>query len=127
MDNNFFFVSVFEFEAVKASKRFTNKRSDHPPFDSFRLITDQWMILLRPFLLHSSRSTCHRLLHTSLQQHYVPIQRQAMFQDSKIELTEVEEKICDLFDKCTTYLKEEKNITTSCRFAGGWVRDKVNR
>jgi tRNA nucleotidyltransferase (CCA-adding enzyme) len=45
---------------------------------------------------------------------------------SKIALTAVEDQICTLLDECTQKLKEEKGITTSCRIAGGWVRDKVN-
>ncbi|RDB28981.1 CCA tRNA nucleotidyltransferase, mitochondrial [Hypsizygus marmoreus] len=45
--------------------------------------------------------------------------------EMKVELTEAENKICVLFDECTTYLKKEKGIVTSCRIAGGWVRDKL--
>lgn len=43
----------------------------------------------------------------------------------KIQLTETEEKICVLLDKCKEYLQAEKGISTTCRIAGGWVRDKV--
>ncbi|KAF8887799.1 hypothetical protein BD779DRAFT_1672615 [Infundibulicybe gibba] len=42
-----------------------------------------------------------------------------------IELTEVEDQICVLFDECTNYLANEKQVTTTCRIAGGWVRDKL--
>ncbi|KAF8640569.1 hypothetical protein AX17_000231 [Amanita inopinata Kibby_2008] len=42
-----------------------------------------------------------------------------------IELTPAEDQICTLIDECTTFLKREQNITTSCRIAGGWVRDKL--
>jgi tRNA nucleotidyltransferase (CCA-adding enzyme) len=45
--------------------------------------------------------------------------------DLKIELTEVENQLCTLLDECCTDLKETKSINTSCRIAGGWVRDKV--
>lgn len=45
--------------------------------------------------------------------------------EMKIELTNVEEEICVLLDDCTKHLAE-KGIVTSCRIAGGWVRDKVN-
>lgn len=44
---------------------------------------------------------------------------------SRISLTETESKICTLLDECTTHLREEQGITTSCRIAGGWVRDKL--
>ncbi|KAG6814460.1 hypothetical protein H0H92_007464 [Tricholoma furcatifolium] len=43
----------------------------------------------------------------------------------QITLTDKEAQICDLLDACTKALKEEKCITTSCRIAGGWVRDKL--
>lgn len=46
--------------------------------------------------------------------------------DMRIELNDVEDEICVLFDDCSKYLREEKGITTTCRIAGGWVRDKVN-
>lgn len=44
----------------------------------------------------------------------------------EIHLSEQEEQICDLLSGCTQYLKEEKGVSTSCRIAGGWVRDKVS-
>jgi tRNA nucleotidyltransferase (CCA-adding enzyme) len=46
--------------------------------------------------------------------------------DMKIELTEVENQLCTLLDECCTDLKESKGLDTSCRIAGGWVRDKVS-
>jgi len=45
--------------------------------------------------------------------------------DLEIELTEVENRLCVLFDECTKHLQETQGINTSCRIAGGWVRDKV--
>ncbi|KAJ7275527.1 hypothetical protein B0H12DRAFT_264735 [Mycena haematopus] len=45
--------------------------------------------------------------------------------DMKIELTEFENQLCTLLDECCTYLRETKNVNTSCRIAGGWVRDKL--
>jgi tRNA nucleotidyltransferase (CCA-adding enzyme) len=45
----------------------------------------------------------------------------------KVELNDVEDRICELFDDCSKYLRKEKGTTTTCRIAGGWVRDKVNR
>jgi len=44
----------------------------------------------------------------------------------EIRLTEVESQLCTLLDDCTKYLAE-KGTRTSCRIAGGWVRDKVSR
>lgn len=48
--------------------------------------------------------------------------------NSQVQLTEVEEKICLLLDECTTWMKQTGggSNTTTCRIAGGWVRDKVN-
>ncbi|KAF5361407.1 hypothetical protein D9758_006232 [Tetrapyrgos nigripes] len=45
--------------------------------------------------------------------------------DMKVELTPVEEQICTLLDECRDHLKNEQNISTTCRIAGGWVRDKL--
>ncbi|KAF9040369.1 hypothetical protein BDZ89DRAFT_1060461 [Hymenopellis radicata] len=42
-----------------------------------------------------------------------------------VQLTETEDQLCTLLDECTTYLRNEKGINTSCRIAGGWVRDKL--
>ncbi|KIY45512.1 hypothetical protein FISHEDRAFT_76687 [Fistulina hepatica ATCC 64428] len=39
----------------------------------------------------------------------------------KIELEDVEDRICTLLDECTQQLKSEKSISTSCRIAGGWL------
>ncbi|KAF5377152.1 hypothetical protein D9615_006354 [Tricholomella constricta] len=50
----------------------------------------------------------------------IPIQT-----EMKIELTDAENKICELLDDCTKSLKEKQGIVTSCRIAGGWVRDKL--
>ncbi|KAG6837904.1 hypothetical protein H0H93_013057 [Arthromyces matolae] len=43
----------------------------------------------------------------------------------QITLTDQEAQVCELLDGCTKALSEEKGITTSCRIAGGWVRDKL--
>ncbi|KAG7090796.1 hypothetical protein E1B28_009880 [Marasmius oreades] len=51
--------------------------------------------------------------------------RIAIPDEMKIELTETEEKICILLDKCRKHLQEVKEIHTECRIAGGWVRDKL--
>jgi tRNA nucleotidyltransferase (CCA-adding enzyme) len=47
--------------------------------------------------------------------------------DLKIELTEVENQLCVFLDECCADLKETKGLVTSCRIAGGWVRDKVQQ
>lgn len=44
----------------------------------------------------------------------------------QVELTDLENQICTLLDKCADEIKQEKGIAMSCRIAGGWVRDKVN-
>jgi tRNA nucleotidyltransferase (CCA-adding enzyme) len=41
-----------------------------------------------------------------------------------VTLSEDEERLCALLDECTRHLAE-KGTRTSCRIAGGWVRDKV--
>ncbi len=44
----------------------------------------------------------------------------------QVNLTDIEEQICVLVDGCTKHLKNEQGIETTCRIAGGWVRDKVH-
>ncbi|KAA1468397.1 hypothetical protein DENSPDRAFT_833680 [Dentipellis sp. KUC8613] len=43
----------------------------------------------------------------------------------EIRLTDVEDRLCTLLDECTKYLAESQGTNTSCRIAGGWVRDKL--
>lgn len=43
----------------------------------------------------------------------------------EIHLTEQESQLCTLLDECTQYMKETEGIETTCRIAGGWVRDKL--
>ncbi|TFY66207.1 hypothetical protein EVG20_g4884 [Dentipellis fragilis] len=43
----------------------------------------------------------------------------------EIRLTDVEDQLCTLLDECTKYLAESQGTNTSCRIAGGWVRDKL--
>jgi len=52
------------------------------------------------------------------------MQRIYLPEPPKIELTEEERSVCQLLNDCTASL-HEKGISTSCRIAGGWVRDKV--
>lgn len=42
-----------------------------------------------------------------------------------VHLNEVEDRLCSLLDEFVQHLKEQDGIQTTCRFAGGWVRDKV--
>lgn len=44
----------------------------------------------------------------------------------EIHLTKVESEICTLLDGCTDWMRDEHGVNTSCRIAGGWVRDKVS-
>ncbi|KAI0825228.1 hypothetical protein BC628DRAFT_1320460 [Trametes gibbosa] len=43
----------------------------------------------------------------------------------EIKLTDDENELCTLLDQCTRHMKESEGIETSCRIAGGWVRDKL--
>jgi len=43
----------------------------------------------------------------------------------EISLTEVEAKLCTLLDEYVQHLENRNGTRTSCRIAGGWVRDKV--
>ncbi|KAI3615481.1 trna nucleotidyltransferase [Moniliophthora roreri] len=54
-----------------------------------------------------------------------PVERVSAPAETNVELTEVEEKICVLLDRCKKHLETEKGIHTECRIAGGWVRDKL--
>ncbi|TRM65648.1 hypothetical protein BD626DRAFT_485438 [Schizophyllum amplum] len=54
-----------------------------------------------------------------------PRQRIAVPQELTVRLTDDEDRLCTLLDDCANYLRDEKGITTSCRIAGGWVRDKL--
>ncbi|KII94426.1 hypothetical protein PLICRDRAFT_172076 [Plicaturopsis crispa FD-325 SS-3] len=42
-----------------------------------------------------------------------------------VALSATESQICTLLDECTQHLKKEHGLVTSCRIAGGWVRDKL--
>jgi tRNA nucleotidyltransferase (CCA-adding enzyme) len=64
-----------------------------------------------------SRSVSFR--HAQIDRNPIPIPEQP-----DVHLTEVEAKLCTLLDDCTKYLAD-KGTYTSCRIAGGWVRDKV--
>lgn len=64
-----------------------------------------------------SRSVSFR--HTHIERNPIPIPERL-----EIRLTDVESQLCVLLDDCTRHLAE-KGMHTTCRIAGGWVRDKV--
>ncbi|KAK7064653.1 tRNA nucleotidyltransferase [Favolaschia claudopus] len=74
--------------------------------------------LLPSHLLRLRTISSMALLRTSTR-------RQIPNDNLKIELTETEHQLCTLLDECCTDLKQTKDISTSCRIAGGWVRDKL--
>ena len=53
------------------------------------------------------------------------MERVAIPDKMEIRLTEAESELCTLLDGCTAWMREHQNMNTSCRIAGGWVRDKV--
>ena len=55
-----------------------------------------------------------------------PIPRVVPPENFKIDLTQIETSVCELLDGCANSLREEKGISTTCRIAGGWVRDKAS-
>jgi len=58
--------------------------------------------------------------------HNTSVRRTTAPDKLEVHLTDVETRICELLHECSKFLREEKGIKTSCRIAGGWVRDKVN-
>lgn len=58
--------------------------------------------------------------------HTPPVHRIIAPKNMEIHLTDVEKNICDLLQDCITFLLHEKGLPTTCRIAGGWVRDKVD-
>ncbi|KAJ7139600.1 hypothetical protein C8R44DRAFT_764909 [Mycena epipterygia] len=75
-----------------------------------------WLRRISPFILHSRRNLSMALSHSTSRK--IP-------GNMKIELTDVENKLCVLLDECCVDLKENKGLSASCRIAGGWVRDKL--
>ena len=71
----------------------------------------------------------HRLVFPLLR----PVQRSRSFywnrvsipRKMNVQLTAEEDELCTLLDQCTRAMKEAEGIETTCRIAGGWVRDKV--
>ncbi|KZV76945.1 hypothetical protein PENSPDRAFT_679619 [Peniophora sp. CONT] len=58
---------------------------------------------------------------------FKPVQpdRIAIPKDMSVTLSDQESQLCQLLDEFTQQLEQEKGIKTSCRIAGGWVRDKL--
>ncbi|EIN13477.1 hypothetical protein PUNSTDRAFT_36796, partial [Punctularia strigosozonata HHB-11173 SS5] len=56
----------------------------------------------------------------------IRVERVHVPENMRIDLTPEEGQLCTLLDECTASLREKHNITTTCRIAGGWVRDKVS-
>lgn len=46
-------------------------------------------------------------------------------ENSRIDLTQIESTVCELLNGCANFIHQEKGISTTCRIAGGWVRDKL--
>jgi len=75
------------------------------------------LALGRPQIRIMARSVSFK--HAHIDRNAIPIPDRL-----DIRLTEVESQLCTLLDDCTKYLAD-KGTHTSCRIAGGWVRDKV--
>ncbi|KAJ7748539.1 hypothetical protein DFH07DRAFT_830133 [Mycena maculata] len=83
---------------------------------------------LMPFLLRQITSFILRPPKKSVQCRAMALlrrPRRRIPEDMKIELTALENELCVLLDECCVDLKETKGLSTSCRIAGGWVRDKL--
>lgn len=83
---------------------------------------DVCMLLLRP--LNAIRPTFSR--HLTRYPSYRPMTRVQIPENMEIHLNDSENEICALLDGCTKWMKTERGVDTSCRIAGGWVRDKVS-
>ena len=80
--------------------------------------------MLRYLITTTHNQTLHRIRVMSFMR--TPIDRNRIHIPERLDirLTEAESQLCVLLDDCTKQLAE-KGIHTSCRIAGGWVRDKV--
>jgi hypothetical protein len=94
-------------------------------FDSTCLVTHRMLraralgcfALATPHIRAMSRSVSFK--HVHIHRDPIPIPDRL-----DIRLTDVESQLCNLLDDCTKHLAEN-GVHTSCRIAGGWVRDKV--
>lgn len=92
-------------------------------FDPTCLVTQRMLRALRcshlvtPHIHAMSRSVSFK--HAHIERNSIPIPDRL-----DIRLTDVESQLCNLLDDCTKHLAEN-GVHTSCRIAGGWVRDKV--
>jgi tRNA nucleotidyltransferase (CCA-adding enzyme) len=74
-------------------------------------------LVTTPHIRAMSRSVSSK--HAHINRNPIPIPDRL-----DIRLTDVESQLCNLLDDCTKHLAEN-GVHTSCRIAGGWVRDKV--
>lgn len=56
----------------------------------------------------------------------IPVKRCVATSEMCVQLTEDEDRICQLLDDYVKDTQEEPSTRTVCRIAGGWVRDKVS-
>ena len=73
------------------------------------------------------RQTARQLSIMATKVSFKPVKpdRIAIPQHMSVALSDQELQLCQLLDECTRELEREKGVKTSCRIAGGWVRDKV--
>ena len=82
------------------------------------------MYKLRQIRLFHNQVIANQLRKMSLRNS--PIPRVVPPENMKIDLTQIETSVCELLDGCANSLHQEKGISTTCRIAGGWVRDKAS-
>lgn len=88
--------------------------------DPYTLRSSNSMLYLRHLALHLRPST-----HFLIRRYSREMERVTIPGKMEIRLTEAESELCTLLDGCTNWMRERHEINTSCRIAGGWVRDKV--
>ena len=99
----------------------------HKGLASVHINPHPYMIRLLPVPSTSSISRLPTaLLSRRMSLRNTGLSRIAAPQQLEIDLTDTEDTLCNLLNDCAGYLKQEKGISTTCRIAGGWVRDKVN-
>lgn len=85
------------------------------------------MFLRRAFISHLNTELIKRSIQSRPMHLRNALNRIEIPANMEVKLSEVEDDICTLLDECTQHMKREKGLDTSCRIAGGWVRDKVNK
>ncbi|KAF5312426.1 hypothetical protein D9619_003069 [Psilocybe cf. subviscida] len=84
--------------------------------------------MIRPLAISSSFNVSKfsaAILSRRMSLRNTGLPRIAAPQQLEIDLTETEDTLCNLLNDCAAYLQQEKGISTTCRIAGGWVRDKL--